>query len=291
MSTLIVGCGYLGLRVARRLIADGRRVFATTRSREKADRLAAEGIEPILADVLDHDSLSALPSVDRALYCVGYDRNAGVPIEILYVDGLRHAVGRLATRARRLVYASSTGVYGNHGGDWIDESTPPDPRTESGRACLAAEDSLRDFSREYTYPATILRYSGLYGPGRLMRRDALLAGKPIAADPDSYLNLVHIDDAASAAVAVLVAPKPGPLYLVSDDQPVRRGAFYGQGAEALGAPPPTFVEAEDRGPVRGDANKRVSNRLLKSDLGLTLAYPDVSTGIPAALASEVGEAP
>ncbi|WP_158633524.1 SDR family oxidoreductase [Tautonia sociabilis] len=289
MSTLIVGCGYLGIRVARLLRAEGQRVFATTRSRQRAEALAAEGIEPIIADVLDRESLSALPSVDRALYCVGFDRKAGVPMGIVAVDGLRHALGKLATRARRLVYSGSIGVYGNQGGDWIDEETPASPETESGLASLAAEEAIREFSREYAFPVTILRYSGLYGPGRLMRRDAISAGEPIPADPGSYLNVIHIDDAASAALLALRAQKPGPLYLVSDDRPVTRGEFYARLAEALGAPAPTFTEPTDTGPVRGRASKRVSNRKAKRELGLSLAFPDVSTGIPAALAAERGD--
>lgn len=289
MRTLILGCGYLGVRVARRMLADGHRVFGTTRSRSRAEALAAEGIEPVIADVLDRDSLSGLPSVDRAFYCVGNDRGSGVPIEQVYVDGLRHALGRLANRTRRLVYAGSTGIYGDHRGEWIDEQAAPDPQTGSGKACLQAEDVLREFSREYSYPVTILRYSGLYGPGRLMRRDAVRSGEPIAADPDSYLNLVHIDDAASAAVAALGASKPGPLYLVSDDRPVTRAEFYASLAKLLGGPEPRFTTPSAAGPIRGDASKRVSNHRIKQELGLALAYPDISTGLPAALAAEQGE--
>ncbi|MEW4567486.1 SDR family oxidoreductase [Tautonia sp. JC769] len=290
MSTLIIGCGYLGIRVARRMMAAGHRVFATTRSRDRAKDLEREGIEPILADVLVPESLDDLPAVERAFYCVGFDRSAGVPIDRLYVDGLRHTIGRLASRAKRLIYASSTGVYGDHGGAWIDEQTPADPQTESGRACLRAEQLLTDFAEVSMYPVTILRYSGLYGPGRLMRREALQSGTPIAADPESFLNLVHIDDAASAAVLALRSPRPGPRYLVSDDRPVRRLEFYGRLAEALGAPPPSFTEPSGDGPIRGDASKRVSNRSIKADLGWTPEHPDISTGIPASLAEESRQA-
>ncbi|WP_152050733.1 SDR family oxidoreductase [Tautonia marina] len=286
MSTLIIGCGYLGMRVARRMMAAGHRVFATTRSRNRAELLAREGMEPILADVLNPESLDDLPAVERAFYCVGYDRSSQVPIQRVYVDGLRHTIGRLASRAKRLIYASSTGVYGDLGGDWVDEDTPADPQTESGRACLHAEHLLADFAKVSMYPVTILRYSGLYGPGRLMRREALRLGQPIAADPESYLNLVHIDDAASAAVLALRNPRPGPRYLVSDDRPILRREFYECLAEALGGPPPTFTEPSDDGPIRGNASKRVSNRRIKSELNWTLQYPDITTGIPASLTEE-----
>jgi nucleoside-diphosphate-sugar epimerase len=267
-------------------MAAGHRVFATTRSRDRAGLLAREGIEPILADVLVPESLDDLPAVERALYCVGHDRSSGVPIDRVYVDGLRHTIGRLASRAKRLIYASSTGVYGDHGGDWIDEETPPDPQTESGRACLRAEQLLSEYAEVSMYPVTILRYSGLYGPGRLMRREALQKAQPIAADPESFLNLVQIDDAASAAVLALRSPRPGPRYLVSDDRPVLRREFYERLAEALGAPPPSFTEPSDDGPIRGNASKRVSNRRIKAELGWTLDHPDITTGIPASLAGE-----
>ena len=286
MRTLIIGCGYLGLRVAERLKGAGDRVFATTRSRDRARELAARGIEPIVADVLDPDSLSALPSVDRAFYAVGLDRGAGVPMRTLYVDGLRHVLGRLMNRSRRLVYAGSTGVHGDHGGDWIDESTPPAPLTDSGRACLEAEEAIRSFVETYHYPVTILRYAGLYGPGRLIRRSAIAAGEPIASDPETHLNLVHIDDAAAAAVLALDAKAPGPLYLVADDRPVLRGEFYRLLAEQIGAPEPRFVAPDGDGPVRGDADKRVSNRRIREELGFRPVYPDITTGLPAALEAE-----
>jgi nucleoside-diphosphate-sugar epimerase len=119
-----------------------------------------------------------------------------------------------------------------------------------------------------------------------MRREALRAGEPIAADPESFLNLVHIDDAAEAAVVALRAPKTGPRYLVSDDRPVTRREFYDRLAGALDAPPPTFKAPTDDGPVRGDASKRVSNRRIKDELAWSPQYPDITTGIPAALAEE-----
>lgn len=290
-STLIIGCGYLGLRVARQLLADGQRVFGTTRCRDRAEVLSHEGIEPILADVLDGPSLDQLPTVDRVLYCVGYDRAAGLPIELVYIEGLRHTLGRLSSRAKRLVYAGSTGVYGDREGDWVDEHTPEAPETRSGRACLKAEHILKEFSETSAIPVTILRFSGLYGPNRLMRREAIRAGQPIEADPQAYLNLVHIEDAVSASVLALTqnASKPGPRYLVSDDRPVRRGDFYSTLAELLGSLPPTFVTARADGPVRGDASKRISNALIKAELGWSPRYPDISSGLPAAIAAELGE--
>ena len=239
----------------------------------------------MVADVLDPDSLNGLPEADRALFCVGYDRSAGVPIRQVYVDGLRHALGRLVDRVGSLVYASSTGVYGGDDGDWVDETSPADPRTESGRACLEAEGVVREYEAEGRLPSTILRFSGLYGPDRLMRREALIRGEPIVGSPDKILNLVHIDDAAAAAVAALDRAGEGELFLISDDRPAPRSEYYRLAAEALGAPPPRFVPAAPGSPEAGReaSNKRISNRRMHAELGLSLIYPDITTGVPAAI--------
>lgn len=290
VSNLIVGCGYLGLRVARRLLERGETVFATTRSSDRARSFTAKGIDPIIVDVMDGDSLARLPTVDKVLYCVGYDRKSGVPLRDVYVAGLRKALGRLHDRAGHLVYVSSTGVFGQDDGEWVDEASPTEPRTESGRACLEAEGVIWSYATETTLRAVILRLSGLYGPGRIIRRDALRQGEPIIGDPDKWLNMIHIDDAATAALAALDRGVPRSVYLGSDDHPSRRAEFYGKAAEVLGGPPPRFVAPEPgAGPAREESNKRVRNRRLREELGVTLSYPDYTVGLPAALAAESSE--
>ena len=287
-TTLIVGCGYLGRRVGRLLSARGDRVLGTTRNAGRAGELAAWGVEAVEADVLDPRSLDGLPEADRVLYCVGFDRSAGVPIRSVYVDGLRHALGRLVDRTPRLVYAGSTGVYGQDDGGWVAEESPVNPRTESGRACLEAESVIDSSVKAGGLASTILRFSGLYGPGRVMRREALVRGEVIAGDPDKWLNLIHIDDAASAAVAALDRPDAGPLYLVSDDRPIPRSEFYGLVAESLHAPTPRFEPPRAGSPEAGreESNKRVSNRRMQAELGVVLTHPDIATGVPAAIAAE-----
>ena len=284
-KTLIVGCGYLGRRVARLLNERGDRVFGTTRSLGRAIELARWGVEAIVADVMVPDSLARLPEVDRVLYCVGFDRSKGVPIRAVYVDGLRHALGHLIERAGKLIYASSTGVYGQDDGGWVDEDSPAEPSSESGRACLEAEGVVRSYEADGQLPSTILRFSGLYGPGRVMRKEGLMQGRPILGDPEKYLNLVHIDDAATAAVAALDRGQPGSLYLVSDDRPAPRREFYALAAESLGAPAPRFEAPEPGSQKAGreESNKRVSNARMKADLGVTLAYPDITSGVAAAI--------
>jgi nucleoside-diphosphate-sugar epimerase len=291
VTTLIVGCGYLGRRVGRLLLRRGERVFGTVRSPARADGLAAWGIEPIVADVLDPASLGSLPPADRIVHCVGFDRGAGVPIRRVYVDGLRNALERLQPALGRLVYVSSTGVYGQDDGGWVDEDSPTGPRHESGRACLEAEGVLREWAAGSGWSAAVVRFAGLYGPGRIVRRAAIERGEPIVGDPDRYLNVIHIDDAAAVAVAALDRAEGGRTYLASDERPVPRREYYGLVAQALGAPAPRFVpptpgSSEAR---REESNKRVANRRVKAELGISFQYPDITTGVPAALAA--GEGP
>lgn len=288
MTTLILGCGYLGRRVGRRLANRHETVYGTTRSEARAGELAAWGVRPVIADVLDPASLAALPAADRVLYCVGFDRSAGLPMRTVYVDGLRNALAALAGKTKRVVYASATSVYGHNDGGWVDEDSPTEPNTESGRVCLDAETLAASVASEEGLELIIVRYSGLYGPGRILRRAALEKGEPIVGDPSKWLNLIHIDDAASAAVAALDHGAPGRVYLATDDEPVVRREFYQILAAFLSAPAPRFVSpapgsAEAR---REDSNKRVSNRRIREELGLGLVYPASRQGIIAALGRE-----
>ena len=283
MTTLIIGCGYLGRRVAARLIDRGEEVFGTCRSTAAASEIAKLGVNPIVADVLDVEALRALPAADRVVYCVGYDRAAGADKRAVYVDGLRNVLDRLAKYPNRLVYVSSTSVYGGDDGAWVDEDSPTEPRTEAGRICLDAEHVVTEWGR---HAVVVLRCSGLYGPGRIVRRALIESGEPIPGDPDKYLNMIHIDDAAQAVIAALDVPKPSSLYLVSDDRPVRRREYYAAVADCLKAAPPRFVAPAPGSPeaARDAASRRVANAKMKTELGVKLAYPDIATGVPAALA-------
>jgi nucleoside-diphosphate-sugar epimerase len=257
------------------------------RSEARAAQIALRGIEPVIADVLSPESLRGLPATDRVFYCVGFDRGAGASMRAVYVDGLTNVLGNLPLGLRRVVYASSTGVYGQTGGELVDEATPPAPRTESGEICLEAEARLMDWARREARPesAVRLRFAGLYGPSRVVRRELIEKGEPIPGDPEKLLNLIHIDDASSAAVAALSVAAPDPVYVVSDDRPVTRFEYYSLAASLLSAPKPVFVASQtgsgDDG--RDATSKRVVNRLMKKSLGVELAYPDITTGLPAAM--------
>jgi nucleoside-diphosphate-sugar epimerase len=269
-ARLVVGCGYLGLRVARGWRAAGDRVLAVTRRPERAAELAALGLEPVVADVTAADRtawLAALPEVATLFWAVGFDRSSGRSHADVHVHGLGRLLDALSGRPR-IVLSSSTGVWGDEAGTTVDEDTPTRPTREAGRVLVEAESLLRSHRLG---PGVALRFAGLYGPGRLPRLDALRAGRPIAADPDSWLNLVHVDDAAKVVLAVAAAPAPAPLYVVSDGRPVRRRDWYGRLAAVAQAPPPVWDPSAPRD--RG-ADKRVNPARLFRDLGLTLDHPD-----------------
>lgn len=283
MRLLVVGCGYLGERVAREYVRRGDDVFAMTRSAARAPDLEAIGVRPVIGDVLGPEL--ELPAVDRVLYAVGFDRNAGPSKRSVYVDGLRNVLDRLPTGVARVVYIGSTSVYGNDDGGWVDESTPAEPITEAGRICLDAERVLTAWSDRSGVSTVVLRCSGLYGPGRIIRRDLIAKGEPIPGDPDRHLSLIHVDDAARAAAVALDAAAPGPLYLASDDRPVPRREYYRVVAAALDAPPPSFIPPAPGSPeaARDVVDRKVCNSRMKAELGVSLRYPDIETGVPAAL--------
>jgi nucleoside-diphosphate-sugar epimerase len=268
---LILGCGYLGLRLARAWFAEGDEVHAVTRSPRRAADFATEGIAAHVGDVGDPKSL-ALPEVDVVVWAVGFDRSAGVPMRRVYFEGLGNALAALPGTPR-IVLVSSTGVYGQTDGSEVDERSPTHPREESGRVVLEAEALLQSRRPD----ATIARFAGIYGPGRLLRAKDLLAGTPLAVDPEKWLNLIHVEDGVRAVQAICKRGSPGEVYNVCDDRPARRREFYARLAERIGAPPPRFVP-----PTGGDeANRRIVNRRLRYELGVELAYPSFEEGLAA----------
>lgn len=269
---LVIGCGYLGRRVAAAWRSSGRRVVALTRGR--ASEMAADGLEPVVGDVLDRASLVGLPDASTVLYAVGLDRTAGRSMREVYVEGLANVLAELPP-CGRFLYVSSTSVYGQADGSVVTEDSPTEPATESGRVVLDAERLLRD--RLPT--AVVLRFAGIYGPGRLLRRQTLLeAREPLAVDPEHWLNLIHVDDGTRAILAAEERGEPGESYLVSDGTPVRRGEFYAHLARLLGAPEPRY------GPPGGrDGNRRVSNRRARESLGLEPTFPTYVEGLAASL--------
>src|SRR4051812_17304365 len=141
-SKLVIGCGYLGQRVAQLWLAQGARVHAITRTPARAAKLRERGIEPFVADIMRPDTLGPLPASDTVLFAVGFDRTAGQTIDQVFPIGLANVLNALPSPPRRFIYISSTGVYGDAEGDWVDEQTPCHPTRTGGKAALAAEQQL-----------------------------------------------------------------------------------------------------------------------------------------------------
>lgn len=276
------GCGYLGIRVAESLVFSGIRVWATTRNPDKADRLSQMGITPVLADWCEPTTLGKLPQVGRLLVSVSYDRGGGRTRSESQLGGLSNLMDVLPP-STRVCYISTTGVYHQTDGSWVDESSETRPTREGGQIHLDAEKRLLA-----TRPSgsVVLRLAGIYGPGRVPRAADVMAGRPIASREDGFLNLIHVEDAATAAIQSWHDPSH-PLYLISDDHPVRRGDFYREIASQTNSPEPTFVAPGDGSSksARSDSNKRVRNRRMKADLLPELRYPTYREGLTDVLKS------
>jgi nucleoside-diphosphate-sugar epimerase len=287
VPNLILGCGYLGRRVARLWQRRQQPVMVITRSAAKCEELRRAGLQCRLGDLCDPACFpQEFPDVDCVLFAVGYDRSPGKTQEQLFVDGLRNVLNAIGRKCRRLVYISTTGVYGQHDGSWVDEASPCEPSQPGGKCCLAAEELIGESlaNGRLAGSAVILRLAGIYGPGRLLSRVAdLQAGKPLSGRPDAWLNLIHVEDAAAAVLCAERAERPSAVYIVADDLPVRRRDYYSRLAELVGAPPPTFDSALPNRRGAGELNKRCSNQRMKAELGMALRYATFEVGLPDAL--------
>lgn len=276
MELLIVGCGYLGQRVARALFRESPKIFATTRSSENDVMLRHMFVRPIRADVLVPESLEDLPEVDAVLYSVGLDRKAGHSMREVYVKGPQNVL-RALPGSPHVVHISSTSVYGQTDGEEVDEASATEPKEESGKIVLDAERVVRELRPD----ATILRFAGIYGPGRLLRSADLRAGAPLRINTEKWLNLIHVDDGVEAVIAALKMPQKGQTFNVSDGHPVRRRDFYHEVARLIQAPTPRFEP--EPAPSASEPNRRILNRRMREVLRVQLRYPLYTDGLAASI--------
>lgn len=286
MAILIFGCGYLGLRVARLWRQQGEEVYAVTRSEDRAALLAAEGLLPLVADVVNDAQLSIPQGVRAVLFALGNDRRSNLPTTAVYGRGIERAITWMPETVDRFLYISSTGVFGQLSGQWVDESSPCKPTTEGGRASLAAEQLLQ--SSRFGGRAIILRLAGLYGPGRIPKAADIVAGRPIEAAADGWLNLIHIEDAAQIVVAAIQSAPIPRTYVVSDGHPIVRRDYYQELARLLNAPEPTFTAPPPDSPAgqRATSDKRIRPQRLFDELNIRLKYPGYRSGLAAIVAAE-----
>jgi nucleoside-diphosphate-sugar epimerase len=279
------GFGYSALALARRLIASGWAVTGTCRSAEKAAALREAGFSAVRFDRHRPVDLAVLDGVTHLLVSVPPDAR-GDPVLDRHGEDIAALPG-----LRWLGYLSTTGVYGDRGGGWVDETAQLLPTGERGRRRVAAEQGWLGLWHDRGVPVHILRLAGIYGPGRTAF-DALRAGTARRIDkPGQVFSRIHVVDLATVLVASIGRPRPGAVYNVCDDDPAPPEAVVAHAATLLGVQPPPLVPLEDAGlsPMARsfyDDNKRVSNRLIKTELGVRLRYPDFRAGLAAILADE-----
>lgn len=270
---LLIGCGDLGLRVAQRLLARGDTVWAMRRHPPEA---SPPGLQWLRADVTLPETLTCLPEgITRLVYLPAASSRDPAVYRGVFVDGPANVLNALDGEAlQRVVFVSSTAVYGEHHGDWVDEDTPPAPMGFNGQILLDAERELASSLCN----AVSLRLAGLYGPGRLQLIERLRAGQArTPRHPPHWANRIHIDDAAAAVVHLLYLADARPCYVGCDDTPLPLHTLYAYLAERIGAPAP------QEGPAPANVgSKRLSNARLRAS-GLTLQWPDSRAGYAALL--------
>ena len=289
MRVAILGCGYVGLELGRQL-RDDHQVVGVRRSPEGLDTIEAAGFEAVQADVTDGESLAAVPDVDAVVFAASAGGRGPGPAREVYLEGQRTAIAQFAARERppdRYVYTSSTGVYGDHGGDWVDEQTEPTPDAERGEVLLAAERIALEESAAAGIDGTVARLAGIYGPDRY-RIERYLDGAVV----EGSRNSIHRDDVAGA-VRFLLAEDAArdEVVLVVDDEPVSRWVFADWLADACGRGEPAKLTVEEylaehdvsAGRRRRlTSNKRCSNDRLR-ELGYDLRYPTFRAGYSEAI--------
>jgi nucleoside-diphosphate-sugar epimerase len=292
MSALI--CLGLGYSAEHYVAAFGRRfdgVTGTMRSKERAAVLNAyEGGKP-RALVFDGKSASpelqqAIVAADAALISIPQDAS-GDPVLRACSDALAQA-----RHLRSVVYLSTVGVYGDRGGDWVDEETPPNPQSARGRERLAAERAWQDFGARQGIPVAILRLAGIYGPGRNALTQIARGGARRIVKPGQIFNRIHAADIAQTIDAAFMRRASG-IFNVTDDEPSPPGDPLVFAAELLGVAPPPEVAFADAAPSMSPLAlsfwqecRRVKNDKLKRALGVRLRYPSYREGLRGLLAEE-----
>jgi nucleoside-diphosphate-sugar epimerase len=277
MRVLIAGCGDVGAELGLLLAGRGHEIWGLRRR----PRGLPAPIRPRAADLADPDTLENLPACDYVVYAAA----AGGPTEDAYrktyVEGLRNLLAALEDQdrdPRRVFFTSSTGVYGQNNGEWIDEGSPTRPKSFAGRILLEAERRVL----ESPFPGTVVRLAGIYGPGRTRLLDQVKRGEAILDAEPSYTNRIHRDDCAGFLAHLismdLERKAVDGMYVGVDDAPAERGEVLRFLAELLGVPPPAVVPGSSG---RG-RNKRCRNDKLEAT-GYRLRFPTYREGYAAIL--------
>jgi len=271
------GHGYSAQALAQLLLPRGWRIIGTTRSGEKAEALAATGVEPV---IFPGGDLSGLDEATHLLVSAGPNAE-GDPV----LNEVRDRIVEIAPRLEWAGYLSTTGVYGDHGGGWVDETTPVAPTTRRGRWRAEAEAA---WSAIPGLPLHIFRLAGIYGPGRGPFAKVRNGTARRIVKEGQVFSRIHVRDIAEVLAASIARPNPGAIYNVCDDDPAPPQEVIAHAARLLDVPVPPaipFEEAEMTDMARSfyAESKRVKNDRIKTELGVRLRFPDYRSGLRALL--------
>jgi len=284
MRLFCFGYGYSAAALAAGLKGPTTQLVGTVRDEDKASSLGRAGVEAFVFDgsaPLPH--ADALRGSTHILISAPPDAN-GDPV-LRHHRGEIVALAHLAPALRWVGYLSTTAVYGDHGGGWVDEATPVAPTSERARRRVVAETAWLDLVRE-DVPVHVFRLAGIYGPGRNALVDAQRGEARRVVKPGQVFSRIHVDDIAQVLAASMARPNPGAVYNVCDNEPTPGEAVVAYACQLLGIEPPPLVPFEQAAPAMSEMarsfyadNKRVRNDRIKRELGVILRYPDYRVGL------------
>lgn len=280
MRVLIAGCGDVGNRLANMLAANGHEVWGL---RRKVFHLPEE-VNPVRADLEKPETLKNLPRhLDMVFFTAAAQGRSEDHYRACYVQGLANLLGalkQLGENPKRIFFTSSTGVYGQNNGEWVDENTLTAPDSYTGGVILEAERILN----ESHYPTTIVRFGGIYGPGRTRLLNMAASNEPVNASAIRYTNRIHSDDCAAVLLHLMGVPDPQSLYVAVDDEPSPHHEVMFWLKSRMGKSVPGKEKAEDGAQAVG---KRCSNERLKKS-GFVFRYSSYREGYAELLKSWQG---
>ena len=284
------GHGYSAAALAARLASKGARIAGTSRTMEAVAALRRRGVDAYVFDGARPmaEGREVLREATHVVVSVPPVTGLGDPVLALHGDDLARS-----KTLRWLGYLSTTGVYGDRGGNWVDEATLPCPSGERGEARLDAESGWLALWRKRGVPVHVFRLAGIYGLGRSALDSVREGGAKRIDKPGQVFSRVHVEDIAAVLEASIDRPRPGAIYNVCDDEPAPPAEVIAFACDLLGVAPPPLVRFDDIAPTLSPMarsfyaeNKRVSNALIKHELGVRLRYPDYRCGLRALLAAE-----
>jgi len=282
MRILIAGCGYVGSELARQLAARGDTVFGLRRN----TALLPEGVLPVPADLERPETLTVLPgNLDAVVYAASANGYSAEAYRAAYYTGLQHVLDALRDEGlpKRVLFTSSTGVYAQDDGEWLDEDSPARANRPTAQALLDGEALIHKLD----VAGTVVRFSGIYGPGRTRLIDSVADGSArLEPKDDRYLNHIYRDDCAGILAHLLTVESPAPLYLGTDSEPRPRNELLCWIAGEMGLPEPPRrddLEPNTRPSERGGNRRYRNQRIL--DTGYAFKYPTYREGYGALIAA------